>query len=318
MYLSIDRKETPFSASRILNKPSQFNNLMADEVELYIPVRMAVDMYKYAKSLNLPSSNLNYVAEQLLNKHKIDLPYKEMFNLIYENTEESLHKVAKYCIMDSILTLNIFNVSHQWIQLLEIAKISRIRIDEVYRTGQSKKFSNLLYKYSYDNNICIDLDQSNIQGYKGTTVIEPKSGVNDYCTMLDFTSLYPSVIITHNICYTTLIDSSNIDKYPKDSYHRIDIGDKVYYYTKNHIGILPQMMKVLLSERVRYKNLMKVSSGTDYIIYDKRQYALKIQANSIYGCLGSSSLKFLRFLPGAECTTRMGRNYLNKAFRFVQ
>jgi DNA polymerase elongation subunit (family B) len=78
------------------------------------------------------------------------------------------------------------------------------------------------------------------------------------------------------------------------------------------------MMKVLLSERVRYKNLMKVSSGTDYIIYDKRQYALKIQANSIYGCLGSSSLKFLRFLPGAECTTRMGRNYLNKAFRFVQ
>jgi len=45
---------------------------------------------------------------------------------------------------------------------------------------------------------------------------------------------------------------------------------------------------------------------------------LKIQANSIYGCLGSSSLKFLRFLPGAECTTRMGRNYLNKAFRFVQ
>ncbi|KAG4082435.1 DNA/RNA polymerase [Neocallimastix lanati (nom. inval.)] len=318
MYLSIDTKETPFSASRILNKPSQFNNLMGDEVELYIPGRIAVDIYKYAKSLNLPSSNLNYVSEQLLNKHKIDLPYKEMFYLIYENTEESLHKVAKYCVMDSILTLNIFNVSHQWIQLLEVAKISRIRIDEVYKTGQSKTFSNLLYKYSYDNNICIDLDQSNIQGYKGATVIEPKSGVYDYCTMLDFTSLYPSVIITHNICYTTLLDSSTIDKYPKDSYHRIDIGDKVYYYTKNHIGILPQMMKVLLSERVRYKNLMKESSGADYIIYDKRQYALKIQANSIYGCLGSSSLKFLRFLPGAECTTGMGRNYLNIAINIIQ
>ncbi|KAG4082510.1 DNA/RNA polymerase [Neocallimastix lanati (nom. inval.)] len=318
MYLSIDTKETPFSASRILNKPSQFNNLMGDEVELYIPGRIAVDIYKYAKSLNLPSSNLNYVSEQLLNKHKIDLPYKEMFYLIYENTEESLHKVAKYCVMDSILTLNIFNVSHQWIQLLEVAKISRIRIDEVYKTGQSKKFSNLLYKYSYDNNICIDLDQSNIQGYKGATVIEPKPGVYDYCTMLDFTSLYPSVIITHNICYTTLLDSSTIDKYPKDSYHRIDIGDKVYYYTKNHIDILPQMMKVLLSERVRYKNLMKESSGADYIIYDKRQYALKIQANSIYGCLGSSSLKFLRFLPGAECTTGMGRNYLNKAINIIQ
>ncbi len=317
MYLGIDGEETPFSASRILNKNPRFNNLMADEVELYIPGRIAVDMYKYATSLNLPSSSLNYVAEQLLNEHKIDLPYKEMFYLIYENTDESLHKVAKYCVMDSILTLNIFNVSHQWIQLLEIAKISRIRIDEVYKNGQSKKFANLLYKYSYDNNICIDLDQSNIQEYKGATVIEPISGVYDYCTMLDFTSLYPSVIITHNICYTTLLDNSMIDKYPKDSYHRIDIGDKVYYYTKNHMGILPQMMKVLLSERVRYKNLMKNSSGADYVIYDKRQYALKIQANSIYGCLGSDSLKFLRFLPGAECTTGMGRHYLNEAIKII-
>jgi len=58
MYLSINKKETPFSTSRILNKSSQFNNLMADEMELYIPGRIAVDIYKYAKSLNFPSSNL--------------------------------------------------------------------------------------------------------------------------------------------------------------------------------------------------------------------------------------------------------------------
>jgi len=46
-----------------------------------------------------------------------------MFYLIYENTEESLHKVAKYCIMNSILILDIFDVSQQWIQILEIEKI---------------------------------------------------------------------------------------------------------------------------------------------------------------------------------------------------
>ncbi|ORX73452.1 DNA/RNA polymerase [Anaeromyces robustus] len=318
MYLIIDRENTPFCASRIKTKRSKFINLVNDEVELFIPGRIAVDMYKYAKSLNLPSSSLNYVAEHLLNEKKIDLPYKEMFHLIYQNKEDTLKEVAKYCIMDSILTLNIFNVSHQWIQLLEIAKISRIRIDEIYKTGQSKKFSNLLYKHAYDNNICIDLDTSNITGYKGATVIEPIPNVYNYCTMLDFTSLYPSVIITHNICYTTLIKNKDIKKYPKDSYHKIDIGDKVYYYTKSHMGILPKMMKKLLSERVRYKKLMKSSSGSDYVIYDKRQYALKIQANSIYGCLGSSSLKYLRFLPGAECTTGMGRNYLNKTIEIIQ
>ncbi|ORX42240.1 DNA/RNA polymerase [Piromyces finnis] len=317
MHLIIDDKDSPFKANRIRNMPTKFITTSSNEVELKIPGRIAIDIFKYAKSLNLPSASLNYISEQLLNKHKIDLPYKDMFYLIHKNTDDSLNKVAMYCIMDSILTLEIFNISYQWIQLLEIAKTSRIRVDEVYKNGQSKKFANLLYKYCYDNNICVDIDNSDITSYKGATVIEPLSGVYNYCTMLDFTSLYPSVIITHNICYTTLINNCDIGKYSEDEYHKIDIGNKVYYFTKLHVGILPRMMKLLLSERIRYKNMMKKASGSDYIIYDKRQYALKIQANSIYGCLGSSSLKYLRFLPGAECTTGMGRNYLNKTIDLI-
>ena len=170
MYLNIDSQwdsDSPFTASRILTKPTKFVRTIDEDVELQIPGRIAIDMFKYAKSLNMASASLNYVSEQLLNKHKIDLPYKDMFYLIYENNEELLNKVAGYCIMDSILTLEIFNVSHQWIQLLEVAKTSRIRIDEIYKNGQSKKFANLLYKYCYDNDICIDEDRSSIQGYKG-------------------------------------------------------------------------------------------------------------------------------------------------------
>ncbi|KAG4108046.1 DNA/RNA polymerase [Neocallimastix lanati (nom. inval.)] len=314
MYLVSNESSTCFSASRIVNKKTEFNELWNDEFEIYIPGRLAIDIYKYAKSLNLPSSSLNYVSEKLLKKRKIDLPYKDMFYLIHENTEEALKKVAVYCIMDSILTLEIFKVSHQWIQLIEVAKISRIRIDEVDKSGQSKKLTNLLYKFCYDNDIFIDKNSTKTSDYQGATVINPEPGVYNYCTMLDFTSLYPSVIITHNICYTTIINKKDIKKYTQDSYHTIDIGNnKVYYFTKNHEGILPRLMKVLLTERVRYKNLMKNAQGSDYIIYDKKQYALKIQANSIYGCLGSKLLEYLSFLPGAECTTGMGRNYLNKA-----
>jgi len=60
------------------------------------------------------------------------------------------------------------------------------------------------------------------------------------------------------------MDSSILDKYPKDSCHQNDIDDKGYYYTRNHIQ--PQMIKVLLSERIRYKYLMKSSSSEDYTI----------------------------------------------------
>ncbi|OUM57215.1 hypothetical protein PIROE2DRAFT_17862, partial [Piromyces sp. E2] len=163
MYLIIDQNNSPFTTSRILGRPTKFsNNNVSNETELKIAGRIAFDMFKYAKSLNLPSASLNYVSEH----------------------EASLTKVAMYCIMDSILSLEIFNISHQWIQLLEVAKISRIRIDEIYSNGQSKKFANLLYKYCDDNHIyiCIDVDHSDINGYKGATVIEPSSDVYDYCT----------------------------------------------------------------------------------------------------------------------------------------
>jgi len=241
-----------------------------------------------------------------------------MFKLIQKGDEISLQKVAKYCIMDSQLTLDIFDVSHQWIQLLEIAKISRIKIDDVYKVGQSIKFTNLLYQYCYKSDICIDKDKEEVYDYTGATVLEPNPGVYDLCSMLDFTSLYPSVIITHNICYTTFLNSEDINKMDKNEYHEINIGNKIYYYTKAHKGILPRMLNVLLSERIKFKNLMKTANGIDKIIYDKRQWALKIQANSIYGCLGSKTLQYLRFLPGAECTTGMGRNYLNKAIQLIE
>ncbi|OUM59711.1 hypothetical protein PIROE2DRAFT_14682 [Piromyces sp. E2] len=95
MYLIIDQNNSPFTASRILGRPTKFsNNNVSNETELKIPGRIALDMFKYAKSINLSSASLNYVSEQLLNKHKIDLPYKDMFYLIYENSEASLTKVA--------------------------------------------------------------------------------------------------------------------------------------------------------------------------------------------------------------------------------
>ncbi|ORX77563.1 DNA/RNA polymerase, partial [Anaeromyces robustus] len=337
-----------FNASRILNKRTEFRDFSFKETEIYFPGRLNIDMFNYVKTLNLPVSSLNFVSETLLNKQKVDLPYLDMFKLIEKGDEESLHRVAHYCIMDSQLTLDIFDISHQWIQLLEVSKTSRIRIDEVYKMGQSIKFTNLLYQYCYNSNICIDDDKEGVDEYHGAVVLEPSPGVYNLCSMLDFTSLYPSVIITHNICYTTLLKSKDIKGMNKDDYHIIDISKniddndsgnnsnsnsngnvkgnrkkndntnhKIYYYTKKHEGILPRMMKILLSERIKFKNLMKTATGIDKIIYDKRQWALKIQANSIYGCLGSKELKFLRFLPGAECTTGMGRNYLFKAIELI-
>ena len=307
-----------FKGSRVTGKNIEYNDIIGVGTEIYFPGRFNIDIYLYAKSLNLPQSSLNYVSDKMLNKQKIDLPYKEMFKLIEKGDEESLERVADYCIMDSQLTMDIFDVSHQWIQLLEVAKISRIKMDEVYKFGQSIKFTNLLYQFCNNRDICVDIDSKGMADYHGATVLEPKPNVYNLCSMLDFTSLYPSVIITHNICYTTLLIPEVASRMDKTDYHEINIGNKIYYFTKKFTGILPQMMKIFLSERRKFKELTKTATGIDKIIYDKRQWALKVQANSIYGCLGSKTLPYLRFLAGAECTTGMGRNYLNKTIGIIE
>lgn len=49
--------------------------------------------------------------------------------------------------------------------------------------------------------------------YEGATVIEPKKGYYDTpIATLDFSSLYPSIMMAHNLCYTTLLDKQAIDR----------------------------------------------------------------------------------------------------------
>jgi DNA polymerase delta subunit 1 len=49
--------------------------------------------------------------------------------------------------------------------------------------------------------------------YEGATVIEPTKGYYDVpIATLDFASLYPSIMMAHNLCYTTLLDRQTIDR----------------------------------------------------------------------------------------------------------
>lgn len=56
---------------------------------------------------------------------------------------------------------------------------------------------------------CLGSDEQ----YEGATVIEPKKGFYDVpIATLDFSSLYPSIMMAHNLCYTTLLNAATIDR----------------------------------------------------------------------------------------------------------
>ncbi|KAG8748383.1 DNA-directed DNA polymerase alpha catalytic subunit pol1 [Ceratobasidium sp. 414] len=139
--------------------------------------------------------------------------------------------------------------------------------------------------------------------YKGGLVFEPKRGLWDkYILVMDFNSLYPSIIQEYNIDFTTIDktdDETTEDKIP-------DIPPP-----EAPQGVLPRLIATLVNRRRQVKSLMKDRNATQsqLVQWDIKQKALKLTANSMYGCLGFEHSRFYA-RPLAALTTFKGREIL--------
>jgi DNA polymerase zeta len=129
--------------------------------------------------------------------------------------------------------------------------------------------------------------------------------------VLDFQSLYPSIIIAYNLCYSTCL--GRIDQLDKQGPFKfgctsLKISDKILSnlnidkdlfcspngiaFVKKHIrrGILPIMLEEILSTRIMVKNTMKLidKKSTLYKLLDARQLCLKLIANVTFGYTSAS------------------------------
>ncbi|KAI1278482.1 DNA polymerase alpha catalytic subunit [Halotydeus destructor] len=143
--------------------------------------------------------------------------------------------------------------------------------------------------------------------YAGGLVLEPKVGYyNDYILIMDFNSLYPSIMREFNICFTTV----NLAAVPESQNGEQDqlppLPDK-----DSEAGILPIQITKLIESRREVKKLMKNEKLSPEMRaqYDIKQMALKLTANSMYGCLGFAHSRFYA-KPLAALITSQGRSIL--------
>ena len=170
--------------------------------------------------------------------------------------------------------------------------------------------------------------------YAGGMVLDPKRGLyHSFVLLLDFNSLYPSIIQEFNLCFTTLkrhpqstsSDSAEVE----GKLHSPTLSDVQGLTCKSceasgstdlscaHRCILPKTLKELVDGRRQVKKLMQSTSDEEQQNrLNIRQKALKLIANSMYGCLGFQMGRF--YAPTiAELVTSEGRNALQNAISLV-
>eukprot|EP00899_Mesostigma_viride_P010487 jgi/Mesvir1/1943/Mv22962-RA.2 len=148
--------------------------------------------------------------------------------------------------------------------------------------------------------------------YAGGLVLEPKVGLYDkYVVLLDFNSLYPSIIQEYNICFTTVQQS------PPGT-QGAPLPDLPAPSSDGPTGVLPQVLRRLVERRRQVKGLLKNERNpTKRQQLDIRQQAYKLTANSMYGCLGFSNSRFYA-KQLAELVTSQGREILQNTVDLVQ
>lgn len=280
--------------------------------------RPHIDLYTFidhilSSSMKTEVLTLDAVAEELLGQKKRDLDWHDI--------EEShdLKKLSDYCLWDSILTLKLAE------QLLpQVFALSRLTGTIPFDTGRymySQLDEAYLSRKAFEQNIIIPnnpkydeiMKRRMRPSYAGGFVIEPKKGIHPNILVFDFRSLYPTVIITHNLSPETPIDCKH-----KECKKNKPPGAE-HHFCKKTKGFIPRNLEGIIKERVKIKDKMKKlkKDSLESKSLDNQQYALKIIANSLYGYMGFFSAKWYCYLCAATAAA-WGRFYIKKIIEMAE
>ena len=140
------------------------------------------------------------------------------------------------------------------VNYIEMSRVSGVPLNYILTRGQQiKVFSMLLRKTRKIDLLIPTLPRTGgSESFEGATVIEPKKAYYEVpIATLDFASLYPSIMQGYNLCYSTLVASSDIHKLDANLYDKSPSGHCFVKETTKK-GILPQILDELLSARKRY------------------------------------------------------------------
>jgi DNA polymerase alpha subunit A len=279
---------------------------------LFMAGRLVCDTFTASKDLvSSKSYHLSELASSQLHIEREDIKAHKLHT--YFNNGDGVIELAKHCSFDAFLSYALM-VKLQILPLTkQLTNLSGNLWSRSINGARSERNEYLLLHSFYNKQfICPDKngfkDKRDLQfvdeelelempaktklkgangkaeaSYSGGLVLEPKTGFYDkYVLLLDFNSLYPSIMQEYNVCFSTMGGHSDNNSIPDTP------------SSQEALGILPQLVKTFVQQRQHIKKLMKDPNlpKSNKAQYNIQQMALKLTANSMYGCLGSSISRF--------------------------
>jgi len=290
-----------------------------------------LDLYKfffnrsiqiYAFGQKYRENTLDAVGEALINTSKIE---------IESVSKASYGDLAAYCYRDSEIVLKLTSFDDDLVMKLmtALSRISYMTMDDVSRQGVSGWIRSIMFCHHRKRGYLIPrkdeilevkgrtATEAVIKGkkYKGAIVVEPSPGVHFNVAVLDFASLYPSIIKVWNLGYET-VRCVHTDEVCRSNL----IPGTPHWVCKRKRGLESLLIGSLRDLRVnRYKVRAKdqtLPEATRHW-YKVVSDATKVQLNASYGVFGAENFA-LYCPPVAEATAAIGRHVITQALQKAQ
>lgn len=312
--------------------------------------RFDIDVLEYMRrSQKLSSYSLGSVSNKFLGITKDDIDHNEVPDMFENGSDEDRTIIAKYCIKDSMLTSWIADVTNMLVATCEMSRITGISLHWVFSRGQQirvqarllstalrtdKKKDFFYLRSAVWTSMKGDVDSTT---FRGAHVFSPKKGFYVcFVITLDYNSLYPSIIILSNLCYTTYISyqkleeikeekGADFDEWFQEHVYRTPIipeGDGLptaggHYFAnyKARKGLLSTVLADLLVARKKVKKTMEDEKDPSVLqVLSGRELSLKVTANSVYGFTGAQVMTLKAI---AESVTAIGQMMIRMVELFV-
>lgn len=291
-----------------------------DTKEIMMEGRVQLDMLQHIqREHKLSQYSLNSVSITFLREQKEDVHWTIMKQL-QEGNEETRRRIAVYCLKDCYLPLRLVEKLMCIYNYTEMARVTGVPFSFLCIRGQQIKVASQLLRKARHTGMLIPTQSRGEIGdkFEGAFVLDPKKGYYDNpIVTLDFASLYPSIMMAHNLCYCTLVPPQIAHKLSPEHYETTPSGDK---FVRSNVrkGILPMILQDLIDARKRAREELRNTTDTFMQkVLDGRQLALKITANSVYGFTGAQ-VGQLPCLNISSSVTSYGRMMIEQTKRTVE